>query len=174
MIIALKLTVLQLPMTTMIIPPPEAGTPVTTAAGTTSPPTSMPECAAAVATPLIAELPDDELPEDAELPDDELLDKDKELPADEELPDADESPLLAPHEPSRSQREPRYSRPIARRKPAKIQEALAALHRKVTAPANVPSGRVVRGRSPISGDPPDPPPPSPPSDHGTPDLGSAT
>ena len=142
---------------------------MTASVGTTPPPTSMPESAVAVATPLIEELPDDEPSE--ELPDDEPLDTDKELSADKELPDADkESPL---DEPPRSQR-PRYSRPVSRRNPAKMPEALAALHRKATAPAPIPSGRVVRDRSPISGDPADPSPPPPPPDHGIPDLGSAT
>ena len=110
----------------------------------------MSESAAAVTTPLIEELPD------------------------EDLPDADEESLLpftVSEEPPRSQRESRYSRPIARRKPSPMPEALAAIHRKATAPAPVPSGRVARDRSPISGDPPDTPPLS---DHGTPDLGSAT
>ena len=81
-------------------------------------------------TPLIEELPDDELP-DEDLPDD----------VDEELPDADEeSPLLAAEEPSK--RQPRYSRTVSRQNPAPIPEVLADLHRKVTAPAPVPSGRV--------------------------------
>ena len=71
-----------------------------------------------------------------------------------------------------SQRESRYNRPIVRRKPAPMPEALAALHRKATAPAPVPTGRVSRDRSPISRDPTDTPHPL--SDHGTPNLGSAT
>ena len=62
---------------------------------------------------------------------------------------------------------------FSRRNPAPMLEALAAIHRKATAPAPVPSGRAPRDRSPITGDPPDAPPP-PSSDHGTPDPGSAT
>ena len=89
-------------------------------------------------------------------------------------PASESQPLLPASDESspQPQREARYSRSIARRKPAPMPEALVALHRKATAPAPVPSGRVSRDRSPISGAPPDAPPSQ--SDLGTPDPGPAT
>ena len=61
---------------------------------------------------------------------------------------------------------------FSRRNPAPMPEALAAIHRKATAPAPIPTGSAARGRSPISGDPPDASLLL--SDLGMPDPGSAT
>ena len=156
---------------TAMTAPPEADTPALASADTISPSTSMPE---PVTSPLIVELPDKE-PPDEELPDADLPDNER---PDEESP-AEESPQLftVSEESPQPQRKTRYSRSIGRRTLAPMPEALVAIHRRATAPAPapLPSGRVSRDRSPITGGPPDtPPPPPPPSDHGTPDLGSAT
>ena len=121
-----------------------------------------------VTSPLIVELPDKE-PPDEELPDADLPDNER---PDEESP-AEESPqfFTVSEESPQPQRTTRYGRSIGR-KPAPMPEALVAIHRRATAPAPIPSGRVSRDRSPITGGPPDTPPPL--SDLGTPDLGSAT
>ena len=134
-------------------PPAEADTPALASADTISPSTSMPE---PVTSPLIVELPDKEPPDD-ELPDADLPDNER---PDEESP-AEESPQLftVSEESPQPQRKTRYSRSIGRRKPAPMPEALVAIHSRATAPAPIPSGRVSRDRSPITGGPPATPPP---------------
>lgn len=75
-------------------------------------------------------------------------------------------------QPSKSRFGPMRRSLFSRRNPAPMPEALAAIHRRATAPAPIPTGSASRDRSPVSVDPPDATPPLP--DLGIPDPGSAT
>ena len=149
---------------------PEAGMPESASAGPTPLGTPVSASAEAVPTP----------PGDPELTE----------PTDDSPPDTtplESQPLFSSSESQsltssadpdpKSQRSQSRFGPIrrsifSRRNPAPIPEALAAIHRKATAPAPIPTGSAARSRSPISGDPPDASPPSP--DLGMSDPGPAT
>ena len=140
----------------------EAGTPESASAGTNSaPPASAedPEIESTADDPKM-ESTADSLP-DAPPESQPLFFSSEESPASVAVPEPDP----CPQRPSRRGL-------VSRHTPAPMTEPLAALRRKATTPAPIPSDRGSRDWSPISGDPPDAPPP--PSDLGTFDPGSAT
>ena len=148
---------------------PEAGTPESASAGPAPLGTPVSASAETVPTP-----PDLELTE----PTDDSLPVATPLESQPLFSSLESQPLTSSNEPvPKSQRSQSKFGPIrrsifSRRNPAPLPEALAALHRKATAPAPIPTGSAARSRSPDPGDPPDASP-SPP-DPGMSDPGPAT